>query len=169
MACLLAAVQHTAVSYLQEWRKYGVDQSSECDLIQYWGEPQLGRASDGSSFYTRDLGDCHDGVQLEDSCYRLSETSEGLVDWQTAEEVCVAWGGHLATVEDSDEATALANLVRPIGDAARWVGLSTTGDCTGTYHWSSFAQVNLSASYLMFASNSTVTDASGHCVSVRLI
>lgn len=156
-----------AITYKPEWRKYGIDHSSVCNLIHYWGEPQLARSSD-YSFHTRALGDCHDGVLIDEKCYRLSEDFEGNVTWETASTECQAWGGYLAVFESEAEAISIARTVRPLRDGARWVGLSSIGDCTGTFHWANYAQVNLSASYLDFVGSSpTDIEDDAHCVSVR--
>ena len=157
----------SAVSYRPGWRVYGVDHSSHCALIQYWGEPQLGPSSH-YSFYTRDLGHCHDGAQIDDVCYRLSEDSEGNMTWQAAASACEAWGGHLAVLDDAIEASVLADSLRPAGDVARWIGLSTDGDCSGEYHWVNNAyQVDMSESFLEFVTAaSDELEGDAHCVSV---
>lgn len=164
----LLFVSAPAISYRPQWRVYGVDYSSECHLLQYWGEPQLG-PSKYHSFYVRDLGHCHDGVQISDSCYRLSEDVEGSLEWTAASAACIAWGGHLVTLDDSSEAAALASTLRPKGDAARWIGLSTEGDCSGEYHWANDAQVDMTASFLQFVSSSAEAaeaETDAHCASV---
>jgi len=158
-----------AVSYRPQWRVYGVDYSSHCELIQFWGEPQLA-TSTYYSLYIRDLGDCHDGLHIGDSCYRLSEDLEGEVDWETASASCVAWGGYLAVPEDAEEAKVLAQTVRPLGDVARWIGISSDGDCDGEYHASNNAQIDMGAEFLQFTSflaEDAQVDA--HCVSVRVV
>ena len=120
----------------------------------------------------RDLGHCHDGVQIADSCYRLSEDVEGSLEWAAASAACVAWGGYLATLDDSSEAAMLASTLRPQGDASRWIGLSTEGDCGGEYHWANNAPLDMTVSFLQFVSSSTEAaeaETDAHCVSVSRI
>jgi hypothetical protein len=158
-----------AISYRPQYRVYGVDYSATCELIQYWGEPQLGPASKSSSFYTRDLGHCHDGALVGDSCYRLSEDSEGAVSWEAAASSCAAWGGYLVVLDDADEATMLASTLRPADDVARWIGLSSEGDCGGAYHWVNNARVDMTQPFLQFITAPTTdgVERDAHCVSVH--
>lgn len=71
------------------------------------------------------------------SCYELFDE---FVGWDVAEERCVAWGGHLASVESSEEDAFLgdwpAQLGVPAADgSALWLG-GTDVALDGVFRWS---------------------------------
>ncbi len=66
-------------------------------------------------------------------CYFLTATPLG---WSAAEDACKSVGGHLASVSNSDEETA----VEGIGSGDRWIGLSRPAgspSSAGSFRWSS--------------------------------
>jgi hypothetical protein len=74
---------------------------------------------------------------LGGSCYELFDD---FVAWEVAEERCGAWGGHLASIESSEEDAFLddwpAELGVPPGDgSALWLG-GTDAALDGVFRWS---------------------------------
>ena len=68
-------------------------------------------------------------VKLNGKCYVSVNT---VTNWQTAEDTCVEWGGHLVSIH-SDVENYVVNSIRDTNDFT-WIGLSDT-DTDGTYVW----------------------------------
>ena len=68
-------------------------------------------------------------VTISDSCYAYVSDS---LNWNQAEECCVAWGGHLASIHSSDTNNILNNIRNQ--DRWTWIGLSDTAN-DGVYVW----------------------------------
>ena len=68
-------------------------------------------------------------LSLNNFCYIFSDTS---LNWQAAEDSCVDWGGHLASIHSELENFAI-NSIRDESDFT-WIGLSDTVR-DGDYVW----------------------------------
>ena len=68
-------------------------------------------------------------VTIGESCYAHVDDS---LNWNQAEECCVAWGGHLASIHSSDVNTVLNSIRNQ--DRWTWIGLSDTAN-DGVYVW----------------------------------
>ena len=68
-------------------------------------------------------------VTIDDSCYAYVDDS---INWNQAEECCVVWGGHLASIHSNDT-NILLNSIRN-QDRWAWIGLSDTAT-DGVYVW----------------------------------
>ena len=68
-------------------------------------------------------------VTINGSCYAHVDDN---LNWNQAENCCVAWGGHLASIH-SDDTNILLNGIRN-QDRWTWIGLSDTAD-SGDYVW----------------------------------
>ena len=68
-------------------------------------------------------------VRIDGSCYAHVDDN---INWNEAEECCVAWGGHLASIHSDDE-NILLNDIRN-QDRFTWIGLSDTAN-DGMYVW----------------------------------
>ena len=82
-------------------------------------------------------------VTLNGKCYVSVNT---VTNWQTAEAMCVEWGGHLVSIH-SDVENYVVNSIRDTNDFT-WIGLSDT-DTDGTYVWTDGSAFD----YENFASN----------------
>jgi lectin-like protein len=76
------------------------------------------------------------GSALGGSCYQLFDE---LVSWDAAEQSCVAWGGHLASIESQDEDQSLNAWPLELGitgvdDSGIWVG-GTDARGDGEFLW----------------------------------
>ncbi len=64
-----------------------------------------------------------------------------ITDWETAHDVCVAFGGDLASFASADEQEAVtAGFLDEVRDDSYWIGLSDT-DREGTFAWSDSSEV----------------------------
>ena len=81
-------------------------------------------------------------VTINGSCYAHVDDS---LNWNQAENCCVAWGGHLASIHSNDTNTIL-NGIRNQGRST-WIGLSDTAN-DGVYVWTDGTQCD----YKNFAS-----------------
>ena len=68
-------------------------------------------------------------VMINGSCYAHVDD---ILNWNQAEDCCVAWGGHLASIHSAD-ANILLNDIRN-QDRWTWIGLSDTAN-NGVYVW----------------------------------
>ena len=68
-------------------------------------------------------------VTINGSCYAHVDDN---LNWNQAENCCVAWGGHLASIH-SDDTNILLNGIRN-QDRWTWIGLNDTTD-SGDYVW----------------------------------
>ena len=68
-------------------------------------------------------------ARINGSCYAHVDDN---LNWNEAEECCVAWGGHLASIHSDDE-NILLNDIRN-QDRFTWIGLSDTAN-DGVYLW----------------------------------
>ena len=68
-------------------------------------------------------------LTLNWKCYIWVSTA---TSWQTAEDTCVEWGGHLASIH-SDLENYAVNSIRDLNDWT-WIGLSDTAT-DGVYVW----------------------------------
>ena len=68
-------------------------------------------------------------VTIDDSCYAYVDD---ILNWNQAEECCVAWGGHLASIHSNDTNNVLNNIRNQ--DRWTWIGLSDTAN-DGVYVW----------------------------------
>ena len=82
-------------------------------------------------------------VTLNGKCYVSVNT---VTNWQTAEAMCVEWGGHLVSIH-SDVENYVVNSIRDTNDFT-WIGLSDT-ETDGTYVWTDGSPFD----YESFASN----------------
>lgn len=76
------------------------------------------------------------GSTFGGSCY---EFFAGLAAWPAAEQACVGWGGHLASVSSAAEDTFLASWPQALGvpsgnGAGLWLGASDTAQ-DGVFQW----------------------------------
>ena len=80
---------------------------------------------EATSCFSRDTCD----LRIDNNCYINVEQS---VNWNEAEDCCVAWGGHLASIH-SDGTNHFLNQIRN-KDTFTWIGLSDTAN-NGVYVW----------------------------------
>jgi len=93
----------------------------------------------------------------------------GTATWDDAETACVAWGGHLATIEDQGEMDKIVGGFTAAGvvitsDIFVWIGLNDKTN-TGEYKWISGTATN---SFLPWG-NGEPSHVDHHCVSVNLM
>jgi hypothetical protein len=104
------------------------------------------------------------GLVFEESCYELFGE---LASWNEAEARCVAWGGHLASVESSEEDAFLgawpALLGLPLLDGSGlWLG-GTDALRDGDFRWSG----DRSLDFLGWASDQPNNGAGVDCIEKR--
>ena len=71
--------------------------------------------------------------QVENNGHIYSLFNENLT-WEEAEAVCVAFGGHLVSITDSNEQRLIENLITSGIDKAYWIGASDDSS-EGTWTW----------------------------------
>ena len=69
-------------------------------------------------------------VTISDRCYAYVDDN---LNWNQAENCCVAWGGHLASIHSDDTNTILSSIRNP--NRWNWIGLSNTAN-DSEYAWS---------------------------------
>ena len=74
-----------------------------------------------------------DGTFALGKCWKAFQA---LVTWQDAETVCVAWGGHLASITSASEQAFAANISL---DVYTWIGFHDPVGSHSTADWSNFA------------------------------
>ena len=75
-----------------------------------------------------------DGLLWAGRCYRAFADAK---DWQASEQACVAWGGHLASIDTPAEhaiAMKARDIADPIARGQAWLGLSDVAK-EGTFVW----------------------------------
>jgi hypothetical protein len=68
---------------------------------------------------------CHamaacDGTVALNKCWKLFSTPLG---WQDAENACVAWGGHLASISSAAESALVSSMIPAASTGIVWIGL----------------------------------------------
>ena len=82
-------------------------------------------------------------VTISDRCYAYVDDN---LNWNQAENCCVAWGGHLASIHSNDTKTILNSIRNQ--NRLTWIGLSDTANVS-VYVWTDGTQYD----YKNFAPN----------------
>ena len=67
---------------------------------------------------------------INDNCYAFVD---GNINWNQAEDCCVTWGGHLASIHSTDDNILLNDICNQ--DTITWIGLNDIAS-EGNFEWS---------------------------------
>lgn len=109
---------------------------NQCNAQCNCGSPELYcNDGDGMTVDTCNVvGSCN-GNLVNGSCYKPTSVAAG-ISWSNAENACATWGGHLVTIDNVAENTAVRSLVTTYcgANTTAWIGLNDLIS-EGQYVW----------------------------------